>query len=86
MSEPPETGLDAQDALRRSHSFHGAPEGIAAALRRDRVLPVATGPITQFDPALPDHDAVIRAPQLSAADAAPAPGRQPATEPEHAGV
>ncbi|MGW4732956.1 hypothetical protein ACWEQC_27900 [Streptomyces shenzhenensis] len=64
------------------------PRGIVAALRRERVLPVATGPIAQSDPAVPDRDAAIRAPELIAADVVPAPGRQPATEPEpgHAGV
>ncbi|MEU1299686.1 hypothetical protein [Streptomyces shenzhenensis] len=76
MSEPPETGLDARQAPRRFHSFHGAPEEIVAALRRERVLPVATDPITQFDPAVPDRDAAIRALELIATDVAPAPGRQ----------
>ncbi|MGW3954165.1 LLM class flavin-dependent oxidoreductase [Streptomyces sp. NPDC004752] len=79
-------GLDAQEALRRFHTFHGAPEEIVTALRRERVLPVATDLITQFNPAVPDHDAAIRALELIATDVAPALGWRPVTEPEHTGV
>jgi alkanesulfonate monooxygenase SsuD/methylene tetrahydromethanopterin reductase-like flavin-dependent oxidoreductase (luciferase family) len=73
-------GLDAGEALRRFHSFHGHPEEIVAALRKERVLPVATDLITQFNPAVPDHDAAIRALELIATEVAPALGWQPAAE------
>ncbi|MDX3070811.1 LLM class flavin-dependent oxidoreductase [Streptomyces sp. MI02-7b] len=83
-------GLDVDEALRRFHAFHGAPEEIVAALRQERVLPVATDLITQFNPAVPDHDAALRALELIATQVAPALGWQragaPRTEPEPAGV
>lgn len=89
-------GLDADEALRRFHSFYGHPEEIAEALRQEKVLPVATDLITQFNPAVPDHDAAVRALELIATEVAPAlgwtparvPPRSPArrTEPASAGV
>lgn len=81
-------GLDLDEALRRFHTFHGAPEEIVAALRKEKVLPVATDLITQFNPAVPDHDAAIRALELIATEVAPALGWQPAhrATPEPAGV
>ncbi|MFD9004569.1 LLM class flavin-dependent oxidoreductase [Streptomyces sp. NPDC059582] len=74
-------GLDVDEALRRFHSFHGHPDDVVAALGREKVLPVATDLITQFNPAVPDHDAAIRALELIATEVAPALGWQPATEP-----
>ncbi|MET9193724.1 LLM class flavin-dependent oxidoreductase [Streptomyces olivaceus] len=81
-------GLDADEALRRFHAFHGSPEEIVAALRQERVLPLATDLITQFNPAVPDHDATIRALELIATEVAPALGWSPAArdEPAPAGV
>ncbi|MET4926273.1 LLM class flavin-dependent oxidoreductase [Streptomyces sp. PSRA5] len=83
-------GLSVDEALRRFHSFYGAPEEIVEALRRERVLPVATDLITQFNPAIPDQDAALRALELIATEVAPALGWQPATVagpvPEPAGV
>ncbi|MFL6118715.1 LLM class flavin-dependent oxidoreductase [Actinophytocola sp.] len=72
--------LDTDEALRRFHSFYGHPDEIVAALRRERVLPVATDLITQFNPAVPDHDAAIRALELIATEVAPALGWKPQPE------
>jgi alkanesulfonate monooxygenase SsuD/methylene tetrahydromethanopterin reductase-like flavin-dependent oxidoreductase (luciferase family) len=76
-------GITQQDALRRFHSFYGHPDEIIAALRREKVLPVATDLVTQFNPAVPDHDAAIRALELIAREVAPALGWQPSTESSH---
>ena len=46
----------------------------------EKVLPVATDLITQFNPAVPDHDAAIRALELIATEVAPALGWKPATQ------
>ncbi|MFF3465124.1 LLM class flavin-dependent oxidoreductase [Streptomyces sp. NPDC002619] len=75
-------GLGQDEALHRFHSFYGAPEEIVTALRSERVLPVATDLITQFNPAVPDHDAAIRALELIATEVAPALGWRPAPQPE----
>ncbi|MFC9959930.1 LLM class flavin-dependent oxidoreductase [Streptomyces nigra] len=79
-------GLDADDALRRFHAFHGHPDEIVAALGKERVLPVATDLITQFNPAVPDHDAVVRALELIATAVAPALGWKPAPRPVPTGA
>ncbi|MEW2162700.1 LLM class flavin-dependent oxidoreductase [Streptomyces sp. NPDC007084] len=81
-------GLGQDEALRRFHSFHGHPEEIVANLRQEKVLPVATDLITQFNPAVPDHDAAVHALELIATEVAPALGWQPArtAEPASAGV
>lgn len=79
-------GLSVDEALRRFHSFYGHPDEITAALREERVLPVATDLITQFNPAVPDHDAAIRALELIATEVAPALGWKPATVPDLAGA
>lgn len=73
-------GLDADEALRRFHSFHGHPDEIVAALRQEKVLPVATDLIAQFNPAVPDHDAALRALELIATQVAPALGWKPSTD------
>ncbi|MFF9045862.1 LLM class flavin-dependent oxidoreductase [Streptomyces parvulus] len=80
--------LDRDEALRRFHAFHGSPEEIVAALQQEKVLPLATDLITQFNPAVPDQDATLRALELIAAEVAPALGWSPAprTEPVPAGV
>lgn len=72
--------LDAGEALRRFHSFYGHPDEIVDALRQERVLPVATDLITQFNPAVPDQDAAIRALELIATEVAPALGWKPQPE------
>jgi alkanesulfonate monooxygenase SsuD/methylene tetrahydromethanopterin reductase-like flavin-dependent oxidoreductase (luciferase family) len=72
---PPGLGVD--EALRRFHSFYGHPEQIVAALRQEKVLPVATDLIAQFNPAVPDHDAAVRALELIATEIAPALGWRP---------
>ncbi|MFE2967018.1 FAD-dependent monooxygenase [Streptomyces sp. NPDC059340] len=81
-------GLGADEELRRFHSFYGHPDEIVAALGQEKVLPVATDLITQFNPAVPDHDAAVRALELIATEVAPALGRQPAhrAEPASAGA
>ncbi|NEB73680.1 LLM class flavin-dependent oxidoreductase [Streptomyces sp. SID14478] len=79
-------GLDEAEALRRFHCFYGHPDDIVAALAQERVLPVATDLIAQFNPALPDLDASLRALELLATDIAPALGWRPAPAPEPAGV
>jgi alkanesulfonate monooxygenase SsuD/methylene tetrahydromethanopterin reductase-like flavin-dependent oxidoreductase (luciferase family) len=71
-------GLDADEALRRFHSFYGHPDEIVAALQQEKVLPVATDLITQFNPAVPDQDAAVRALELIATEVAPALGWKPA--------
>ncbi|GGZ48100.1 luciferase [Streptomyces subrutilus] len=70
-------GLDTDEALRRFHAFHGHPDEIVEALLREKVLPVATDLITQFNPAVPDHDATLRALELIATQVAPALGWKP---------
>ncbi|WP_328730254.1 LLM class flavin-dependent oxidoreductase [Streptomyces jietaisiensis] len=71
-------GLDTEEALRRFHSFHGHPEEIVAALRQEKALPLATDLIAQFNPAVVDHDAAVRALELIATEVAPALGWTPA--------
>jgi alkanesulfonate monooxygenase SsuD/methylene tetrahydromethanopterin reductase-like flavin-dependent oxidoreductase (luciferase family) len=72
-------GIDQQEALRRFHSFYGHPDEIIEALRQEQVLPVATDLITQFNPAVPDHHAAIRALELIATEVAPALGWKPSS-------
>ncbi|MGX9883243.1 LLM class flavin-dependent oxidoreductase [Streptomyces sp. NPDC002276] len=81
-------GLGQEEALRRFHSFYGHPDDIVAALGQEQVLPVATDLITQFNPAVPDHDAAVRALELIATEVAPALGWKPArvAEPASAGA
>jgi alkanesulfonate monooxygenase SsuD/methylene tetrahydromethanopterin reductase-like flavin-dependent oxidoreductase (luciferase family) len=73
-------GISQDEALVRFHCFYGHPDEIIAALQEEKVLPVATDLITQFNPAVPDHDAAIRALELIATEVAPALGWQPARE------
>jgi alkanesulfonate monooxygenase SsuD/methylene tetrahydromethanopterin reductase-like flavin-dependent oxidoreductase (luciferase family) len=73
-------GISQDEALRRFHCFYGHPDEIIAALRQEKVLPVATDLITQFNPAVPDHDAAIRALELIATEVAPALGWKPAND------
>jgi alkanesulfonate monooxygenase SsuD/methylene tetrahydromethanopterin reductase-like flavin-dependent oxidoreductase (luciferase family) len=73
-------GITQDEALRRFHCFYGHPDEIVAALEKEKVLPVATDLITQFNPAVPDHDAAIRALELIATEVAPALGWKPASD------
>ncbi|MEV7285089.1 LLM class flavin-dependent oxidoreductase [Streptomyces sp. NPDC093252] len=75
-------GPGPEEALRRFHCFYGHPEEIVTALRRERVLPVATDLITQFNPAVLDHGTALRALERIATEVAPALGWKPATAPE----
>ena len=77
-------GIDSDEALRRFHSFYGHPDEIIAALQQEKVLPVATDLIAQFNPAIPDHDAAIRALELLATEIAPALGWKPVAHSEPA--
>jgi alkanesulfonate monooxygenase SsuD/methylene tetrahydromethanopterin reductase-like flavin-dependent oxidoreductase (luciferase family) len=72
-------GLDAEAALARFHSFYGHPEEVVAALQGEKVLPIATDLITQFNPAIVRHDLAVRALELIATKVAPALGWQPAS-------
>jgi alkanesulfonate monooxygenase SsuD/methylene tetrahydromethanopterin reductase-like flavin-dependent oxidoreductase (luciferase family) len=74
------TGLTTEGALRQFHSFYGHPDEIIAELQEEKVLPVATDLITQFNPAIPDHDVAIRALELIATEIAPALGWAPASK------
>jgi len=71
-------GLSLDDYLRRFHAFIGHPDEIIEALRAERVLPVATDLITQFNPGIPDLDAAIQGLELIAKEIAPALGWSPA--------
>lgn len=81
-------GIDTVEALRRFHSFYGHPDEIIAELQQEKVLPVATDLITQFNPAVLDHDVAVRALELIATEVAPALGWRPAgrAEAQLAGV
>jgi alkanesulfonate monooxygenase SsuD/methylene tetrahydromethanopterin reductase-like flavin-dependent oxidoreductase (luciferase family) len=70
-------GLSLDDQLRRFHAFYGHPDEIVRGLQAERVLPVATDLIAQFNPGVPDRDAAIRALELIATEVAPALGWQP---------
>jgi alkanesulfonate monooxygenase SsuD/methylene tetrahydromethanopterin reductase-like flavin-dependent oxidoreductase (luciferase family) len=89
MSMGGPSGGSLDEALVRFHAFYGHPEEVVDALLRERVLPVATDLLAQFNPAKPTLDASIRALQLLAEDIAPqlgwsragpslTPGRAPA--------
>lgn len=72
------SGLDAEGALARFHAFYGHPEEIVAALQKEKVMPVATDLITQFNPAIVEHDVAVRALEVIATEIAPALGWRPA--------
>jgi alkanesulfonate monooxygenase SsuD/methylene tetrahydromethanopterin reductase-like flavin-dependent oxidoreductase (luciferase family) len=67
-------GLSIEGYLQRFHSFYGHPDEVIAALKAERVLPVATDLIAQFNPGIPDPDAAVRALELIATEVAPALG------------
>jgi alkanesulfonate monooxygenase SsuD/methylene tetrahydromethanopterin reductase-like flavin-dependent oxidoreductase (luciferase family) len=71
-------GLSLEQALERLHAFYGHPDEVVAALRKEKVLPVATDLLCQFNPAVPDHDAALNALELIATEVAPALGWQKA--------
>jgi alkanesulfonate monooxygenase SsuD/methylene tetrahydromethanopterin reductase-like flavin-dependent oxidoreductase (luciferase family) len=71
-------GQSLDEYLRRFHAFYGHPDEIVAALQQEKVLPVATDLITQFNPGVPDFDAAVRALELIATEVAPALGWKPA--------
>jgi hypothetical protein len=67
-------GLSVEGYLDRLHAFYGHPDEVVAALRRERVLPLATDLLCQFNPGVPGHDAALRALELIATEVAPALG------------
>jgi alkanesulfonate monooxygenase SsuD/methylene tetrahydromethanopterin reductase-like flavin-dependent oxidoreductase (luciferase family) len=67
-------GLSVEGYLDRLHAFYGHPDEVTAALRRERVLPLATDLLCQFNPGVPGHDAALRALELIATEVAPALG------------
>jgi hypothetical protein len=66
-------------AADRLHAFYGHPDEVTAALRTERVLPLATDLFCQFNPGVPGHDAALRALELIATEVAPALGWRRAT-------
>ena len=79
-------GLGTEGYLRKFHCFYGHPDEIVAELQQEKVLPVATDLITQFNPAVPDQDAALRALELIATEIAPALGWTRSPQPELTGV
>ena len=73
-------GLDVESYLRRFHSFYGHPDEIIGQLQAERVLPVATDLLCQFNPGIVDQDAAITALELIATEIAPALGWRPGYE------
>ncbi|GIE91840.1 LLM class flavin-dependent oxidoreductase [Actinoplanes regularis] len=71
------SGQTLEEYLRRFHAFYGHPDEIVAAFQQERVLPLATDLITQFNPGIPELGAAIRALELIATEVAPALGWKP---------
>lgn len=69
-----------ENALFRYHAHYGHPDEVIQQLRAERVLPVATDLLAQFNPARPSLDASLRALELLATEIAPALGWRPATD------
>ena len=71
-------GLDDEGYLRKLHAFYGHPDEIVDELQREKVLPVATDVLAQFNPGLPSQSSALRALELLATEVAPALGWRPA--------
>jgi hypothetical protein len=67
-----------ENALFRYHAHYGHPDEVIAQLQNERVLPLATDLLAQFNPGRPGLDASIRALELLATEVAPALGWRPA--------
>ncbi|MEU1972164.1 LLM class flavin-dependent oxidoreductase [Microbacterium sp. NPDC019599] len=67
-----------ENALFRYHAHYGHPDEVVAQLQAEKVLPLATDLLAQFNPARPGLDASIRALELLATEVAPALGWRPA--------
>lgn len=67
-------GLDLDGYLERFHAFYGHPEEVVGALKRERVLPVATDILCQVNPGVPTFDQTLRVLELIATEVAPALG------------
>ena len=66
-----------ENALFRYHAHYGHPDEVIAQLQSERVLPLATDLLAQFNPGRPGLDASIRALELLATEVAPALGWRP---------
>jgi hypothetical protein len=62
---------DLEGALATFNAYYGHPDDITARLQTERVLPVATDLIAQFNPGRPGLDASIAALELIATRIAP---------------
>ncbi|WP_375432578.1 LLM class flavin-dependent oxidoreductase [uncultured Friedmanniella sp.] len=62
---------DLENALFRFNAYYGHPDEITARLQTERVLPVATDLLAQFNPGRPTLDASIHALELIATQIAP---------------
>lgn len=69
--------VDLERALATFNAYYGHPDEITAQLRSERVLPVATDLIAQFNPGRPTLDASITALELIATRIAPELGWTP---------
>ncbi|MCC2033718.1 LLM class flavin-dependent oxidoreductase [Microbacterium allomyrinae] len=67
-----------ENALFRYHAHYGHPDEVISQLQSERVLPLATDLLAQFNPGRPGLDASIRALELLATEVAPALGWRPA--------
>lgn len=66
-----------ENALFRFHASYGTPDDVIAQLQKERVLPVATDLLSQFNPGKPNLDQALRALELLATEVAPALGWVP---------
>lgn len=66
-----------ENALFRFHASYGTPDDVVGQLRRERVFPVATDLLAQFNPGRPSLDASLRALELLATEVAPQLGWEP---------
>lgn len=73
-------GTSLEDALFHFNAYYGHPDEIIPRLRQERVLPVATDLLAQFNPGTPTLDASLRALEYLAREIAPALGWIPAHE------
>ncbi|MCU1551840.1 MAG: monooxygenase [Glaciihabitans sp.] len=69
-----------EDALFHFNAFYGHPDEIIPRLAEEKVLPVATDLLAQFNPGTPTLDVAIRALEYLAREIAPALGWSPAEQ------
>lgn len=73
-------GLSVEENFKRLHAFYGHPDEVAEELATDRVFPLITDLICQFNPGVPTIDQALRAFELIATKVAPALGWRPHTQ------